>query len=412
MNILMISAQKPDGTGSGVYLRALADSCVRAGHKVGIIAGIAAEDTYDLSNMDYVNEIRFETEDLPFAVVGMSDEMPYPSMRYRDMTIEQLRLFEAAFTGAIEEAIRDFHPDIIISHHLYLVTTFARELTRGSDIGVYAVCHSTDIRQMCAHSLAHDRIVAAIRKLDGIFALHEQQKQDIVACYGVDPDRIFVVGTGYDTHVFDRKVDEFLLAQQSGSDRYFPELIFVGKISYKKGVGSLIRAFGLFLNDHPHAHLTLIGGYGNKDEYDSLCELARPFGQSILFTGRLPKDEVVQAYCASDVFVLPSFYEGLPLVVIEALACGTRVVMSDISGIREWISTYVPDSPVVYVDLPRMRGVDEPYPEDLPVFEEDLCRVIEQALTLERCTSDLSALSWDELAHRIIDVINGNPKTD
>ncbi len=408
MNILMISAQKPDGTGSGIYLRALADAFVHAGHEVGVIVGMAAEDVCDLPGVTYANVVRFETDDLPFAVVGMSDEMPYPSTRYCDMTAEQLRLFEEAFTNSLNAALRDFRPDVIICHHLYLVTTFVREQTYGLNIGVYAVCHSTDIRQMYAHSLEHDRIIAAVRNLDGIFALHEQQKQDIVACYGVDPKNIVVVGTGYDARVFNCEGDKSALTQLESDDQYFPRLIFVGKIARKKGVASLIRAFALLLNDYPHAHLMLVGGYGNEEEYASLHALAKPYGTSILFTGRLPEEEVVQAYCASDVFVLPSFYEGLPLVVIEALACGARVVVSDIPGIQPWIRTHVPDAPVVYVDLPHMRGVDEPYPEDLPVFEQNLCRGIEHALTFDRCASDLSELSWDNLAHRIIDVINGS----
>ena len=46
----------------------------------------------------------------------------------------------------------------------------------------------------------------------------------------------------------------------------------------------------------------------------------------------------------SDVFVLPSFYEGLPLVIIEALACGTYVICTDLPGIRNWIDQNLPDN--------------------------------------------------------------------
>ena len=52
----------------------------------------------------------------------------------------------------------------------------------------------------------------------------------------------------------------------------------------------------------------------------------------------------------SDVFVLPSFYEGLPLVIIEALACGTYVICTDLPGIRNWIDQNLPDNGVVFVE--------------------------------------------------------------
>ena len=62
----------------------------------------------------------------------------------------------------------------------------------------------------------------------------------------------------------------------------------------------------------------------------------------------------------SDVFVLPSFYEGLPLVIIEALACGTYVICTDLPGIRNWIDQNLPDNGVVFVEPPKRVNEDEP----------------------------------------------------
>ena len=118
MRILTISAQKPDSTGSGVYLASLAGALSNEGHDIGVIAGVSAADACSLECASYVRLVRFDSEELPFHVFGMSDEMPYPSSRYRDMTTDQLSRFEAAFRGALDEAMAEFKPDVVLCHHL------------------------------------------------------------------------------------------------------------------------------------------------------------------------------------------------------------------------------------------------------------------------------------------------------
>ena len=56
---------------------------------------------------------------------------------------------------------------------------------------------------------------------------------------------------------------------------------------------------------------------------------------------------------------MPSMYEGLPLTVIESLACGDRVVMTRLDGVADWLEDMIPDADIRYVDLPKMKGADE-----------------------------------------------------
>ena len=410
MRILTISAQKPDSTGSGVYLASLARALSDEGHDIGVIAGVSAADACSLECASYVRLVRFDSEELPFHVFGMSDEMPYPSSRYRDMTTDQLARFEAAFRGALDEAMAEFRPDAVLCHHLYLVTAIVREQT---DLPVFAVCHSTDIRQMRSHGLERERIVSAIRSLDGV---HEEQAGEIIACYGVDPRKVTVVGTGFDDAVFSRGEKPARERMASGDalrDRNAVEarepvnLVYVGKISRKKGVGSLLDAIALLRDESVAVRCTCVGGHGEAGEYDELAARAASLGGAVEFAGRLPQEELVRVYRAADVFVLPSFYEGLPLVVVEALACGCRVAVSDLPGVRPWLAARVPYAPVAFIDLPRMIGVDEPDPADLPAFAERVKAGILEAASLPPCTLDLSALSWRGLARRVGELLEG-----
>lgn len=317
MRILNISAQKPDSTGSGTYLAALVREQIETGHRAAVLCGAAPGDTQgELDRRAAVFAVPFESPELPFPICGMSDVMPYPSTRYRDLTPSMLKAFERAFAAAIDRAVAEFRPDLVLCHHLYLVTALARECVRG--VPVVAVCHSTDLRQLRSHTLERDRIVSAVRRLDAVFALHAEQAEQIDLVCGVDADRIHVIGTGYDHRVFCRDAS---VARQPGS------LVYVGKICFKKGVESLVRAVSLPIDDGVRpSGLVLVGGRGDDAEYARIERLTAASDVPVTLAGRLDSDGLVRAYRSSDVFVLPSFYEGLPLVTIEALACGCKVV--------------------------------------------------------------------------------------
>ena len=82
MRILNISAQKPDGTGSGTFLSQTVAAQVRAGHEAAVICGAdAGDETSALPAAARVYDVRFNTDALPFHVCGMSDEMPYAATR-------------------------------------------------------------------------------------------------------------------------------------------------------------------------------------------------------------------------------------------------------------------------------------------------------------------------------------------
>ena len=81
MRILSITAQKPSSTGSGIYLTELVKEFAKSGCTQAVIAGVTREDQVELQEGTAWYPVLFESESLPFPVVGMSDEMPYQSTR-------------------------------------------------------------------------------------------------------------------------------------------------------------------------------------------------------------------------------------------------------------------------------------------------------------------------------------------
>ena len=75
-------------------------------------------------------------------------------------------------------------------------------------------------------------------------------------------------------------------------------------------------------------------------------------------------------YNNHEVFVLPSFSEGIPMVPIEAMACGCKVVISDLDGVRNFYVSNIKNAFIKYVELPKLLNYDNPNENELTTFEQ------------------------------------------
>lgn len=324
--------------------------------------------------------------------------MPYISTKYCEMSPEMVEQFRSSFMSVIERAVEELQPDLILCHHLYLLTALVREHFPGRK--VYGFCHNTDLRQMQKTDLEREFIRREIGKLDHIFVPQRAQEEGVLTLYPVDKEKITRVGMGYNNQIFH-------LAEESCDKEGVTSLVFAGKIAEKKGVKSLLRAMALLGDekelDMNRVQLLLAGSTGNEEEYQMIEGLAGRCPCKVKFLGRLSQSELARVYQQSDIFVLPSFFEGIPLTVIEALACGDRVVMTDLPGIKEWIASVSSDADVRYVTLPRMRNADEPLEEDLPEFERMLADALKASvLQKETHLADVSQISWEAIAKEVL----------
>jgi len=406
MKILSVTAQKADSTGSGIYLTELVNSFNRAGHTQAVLCGVASGETPHFPQEVAVFPVAYESETLPFPICGMSDEMPYPSTRYKDLTDTMSAQLFAAFSAQIKNAVETFQPDVIYCHHLYFLAGLIRDLY--PQIPLYGQCHGSDLRQLRKNPWKREWILSQIPKLDGIFALHEDQKQQISDLYQIPASQITVTGTGYNSNVFYKKELSCKDISRRETDATLPNsspakcrLIFAGKLSEKKGIFSLLRALHLLENPQQF-ELVLAGGYGNEEEYNAICDLAKSSPFLVTLPGRLNQKQLAAEMNASDVFVLPSFYEGLPLVLAEAMACGLRIICTDLPGIRPWMDRPIPGNGILFVEPPRMQNADEPVAEHLPAFEKRLAEAIIEVQKKPLADQTLvRKISWDALGEKL-----------
>lgn len=398
MRILTITAQKPNSTGSGVYLTELVKAFAKEGHEQAVLAGVYREDKAEFPDGVSFYPVYFKTEKLPFPIAGMSDEMPYESTVYGQMTEEMVKQFEEAFREAVWAAAAEFSPDLVVCHHLYLVTSIVRE--ELADYRVCGFCHNTDLRQMRKIPLRREYIRSQIPKLDAVFALHEEQKKEILAVYPVEEEKIKIAGTGYNQSVFFQRRETDAAMEEAGPLR----LIYAGKIAEKKGVASLLKSLDYLSREPEELVLYLAGGAGNQKEYEWIRDLAEKCRYPVHFLGKLSQTKLAEEYNKSDIFVLPSFSEGLPLTIMEAMACGCKVIVTDLPGIRPWTEANVENAPILFVEPPKMQNTDEPVPESLEQFERKLAESIETcaAMPYAGCP-DLSRVSWENICKLVME---------
>ncbi|MFC4949490.1 glycogen synthase [Pseudonocardia sp. GCM10023141] len=172
---------------------------------------------------------------------------------------------------------------------------------------------------------------------DAVIAVSAGMRTDVLDCYpALDPARVHVVHNGIDTDFYhpDPARDALLGA---GIDPERPSVVFVGRITRQKGLGHLIAAAH---HIDPAAQIVLCAGAPDTPEIaaeteKAVADLSEARPGVVWVKGMLPTAKVRQILSAATVFVCPSVYEPLGIVNLEAMACGTAVVASDVGGIPE-----------------------------------------------------------------------------
>ena len=393
MKVLHVIGQRPDSTGSGIYLQAILRESARNGYDNVLVAAVQDGCTVTLPGItpDNCDLVYFEPDNGSEMIIGMSDVMPYPSRRFQDLDTNGVQHYLRRFTEPLTRMVLHHNPDIIHSHHLWLLSTLVKDLF--PDIPLITSCHGSELRQFnqCPH--LKKQVLEGCHRIDKVLALSSEQKNEIIDTYRLPADRIDIAGGGYNKDIF--------YADKGRRHAGPVNMLYAGKISRAKGVPWLLRA--LTKLDAHRYHLHLVGS-GSGREYEECRAAAAILGPQVSLHGMMSQQNLAQLMRSSKIFILPSLHEGLPLVVLEALACGCTVITTDLPGTRE-IKNRLKTNQLILIERPTVLCSDTSLLADEQRFIDSLKHSLEQRLPQHRGDNDketkLSYFSWDSVFSRV-----------
>jgi starch synthase len=180
----------------------------------------------------------------------------------------------------------------------------------------------------------------SVESAAAIIAVSHGMRADLLATYpSVPASRVHVIRNGIDTEQYSPSTDTSAL-EKYGISASRPTVAYVGRITRQKGLPVLLRAAESL---DPEVQLVLCAGQADTEELlaevTHLVDHLRETRSGVVWiNGMLPKDEVIQILSHATVFACPSLYEPLGIVNLEAMACGTAVVASNVGGIPEVVA--------------------------------------------------------------------------
>ncbi len=230
--------------------------------------------------------------------------------------------------------LRSFAPELVLAYWVYPDGYAAVQAARRLGVPCVVGALGTDIHVRSGINVWLTR--KTIAAVDALLTVSEDMRRTTIAEFGARPEKVFTVINGINTAVFHPIAqDSARRALELSPD---VELIaYVGRLVATKGLGELIDAFRELAARRPRLRLALIGDGVMRAELGQRIAAAG-LAEKILMPGGQAPEQVALWINAADLLTLPSWSEGYPNVVVEAIACGRPVVATDVGGTREIIN--------------------------------------------------------------------------
>ena len=221
-----------------------------------------------------------------------------------------------------------------VFHNLDLTLPFALPRKIKAIVTVYDVAYlrfpsSSGKKSRLLYATFAPRSVA---RADAIVTISEFSKREIADAYGIDPAKIYVIACGVESRFKPAAPAEVERVRQALGIPDGPIILYIGAIEERKNLVRLAEAIaGISSPDVKF----VISGVENRRGSEMSEDIRRILEGRVHFTGYVPDELLPGLYCAADLFVFPSFYEGFGLPPIEAMACGVPVAVADAASLPE-----------------------------------------------------------------------------
>ncbi len=230
--------------------------------------------------------------------------------------------------------IRNFAPDLLFSFFLYPDGYAALKIGKALNVPMVAMGIGSDINRIGDPiSARHTRRV--LHEADFLVTVSEDLRRKALAM-GAPPERTRTTVNGCDLSVFHVR-NRLAARQELGVDPAAEAVVYIGRMDVKKGLRELVEAAVALHLKRPELRVYLIGEGPDK----ALIQRMIDANHAADYIRALPScafDQVAVWMAAADLVTLPSYMEGCPNVILEALACGRPVVATNVGGIPEIMS--------------------------------------------------------------------------
>jgi len=328
-----------DGGGMNVYVRELSSALARAGVVCDVFTRAASDDLPPVLEIEPGFRLHHVAAGPPAplpkeALIGVVDE-------FADGVLKSM-----STAGSYGDDL----PFDAVHANYWLSGIAGHTIKHQLDLPLVSTFHTLDRvkaesspEEVEAHSV-HIRAeaeAAIIRCSDTVLASCSVEAAQIHELYGADPSRIRIVAPGVD-HAFFGPGDRVQARRALDLPARGPLLLFVGRIQPLKGAAVAVATLASVVRDHPDAHLVVVGGPSGPHGEDEVARIdalveGLGLGDRVVFVPPRPHELLSTYYRAADVCLVPSRSESFGLVALEAAACGTPVVASDVGGLRSLV---------------------------------------------------------------------------
>lgn len=303
MNICLIGPWKGGGT---TYLEELKGGLEKRGHHVHLITWGSGKEKNSVSRVKVV---------------------PIPLLRGLCLIV-----FGVLLTLQVH---RKLHIDVFHAFYAFPSGFIAGICGKIAKVPIVISCVGSDLMILPKNVLYKTLISWTAKSSNRIICVTESLKHAAIRI-GIDPEKTTVIPTGVNIAKFNLRISKKEARRKVGLPEKAKVILFVGRLVPVKRADRIIRALKRVLGRNPYTHLVVIGDGPLRAR---LKKLSYDLGiqDHVRFEGAIPYERVPFYYAACDVFILPSDSEGLPTVILEAMASRRPVIASAVGGIPNLI---------------------------------------------------------------------------
>jgi glycosyltransferase involved in cell wall biosynthesis len=258
--------------------------------------------------------------------------------------------------------------------------------------------HDTDCPVVvCVHDMGAERgfqskiqraysktiLPRTIREADAVVTVSDFTKREICDLTGVSDSKISTVYNG---------IDQYFLGDEPGTEFELPDeyVLFVGAMNPRKNIRRAVSGFRQFKEETGAPHELVLIGPRNKAVFK---DMEIPADRNVTYKGYVDQSELKYAYSNASAFLFPSLYEGFGVPPVEAMACGTPVIASDVAALPEVLG-----DAAEYVDPYDVGAI-------AAGLETSLTDSERRKQLIDRGTERAKEYRWSEVADELTDVL-------